>query len=191
MSRILFILISLLLVNLCIAKEPVQRNKEKLPPLVKSFEIIDKNSESTSFKKRLDVVISPRLNSDGVTYWIPISIAQAAQELEAMLPAEYYKLLMSRYVKINVNNVKYDDSTVLLFYDELSQYLYSVWDIPESKLGEQFYCIGILERDLSVFLVVAASMYAEKNGTFLREEYSNNLEMFLDYKDKCEKKGDN
>jgi hypothetical protein len=186
MCRVFLALISLIFVNACLAKDVVQRKPENLPPLVAAFEIVDGNSNVDSLEKRLSVVVSPRVNEDDETNWIPKTIDQAIEELEAMLPREYFLLLMSQYVKGLATESKYANSSILRFKDELSQYLYGVWDIPESKLGEKLYCVGVLERDLSPFLVLAASKFAREHSSSLKFVFSKDVERFLEYKRKCE-----
>ncbi len=185
MSRLFCVFIPIIFVNSFAVELPAIRIHENLPLLKKTFEIVDGNKVTTNQQKRPIVVVSPRINEDGETYWIPLSIDQAIQEVEAMLPPEYYKLLMSRYVK--GLEPHYDDSAIARFYDEFTQYLYSIWNIPESILGKKLYCMGVLERDLSVFLVIAASNYANNNGALLKDEYRKDLDKFLQRKNKCEK----
>jgi hypothetical protein len=170
------------------AEGAVFRREETLPPAVERFRIMTEQSQADLDRKRVQVIVRPRITGEKQKYWIPQTIDQAIKELEEMLPRDVYLSLLSQYLTLPTEEIKYDVATISKVKNDLSQYLYGIWDVPSSKFGEKLYCIGVLEENMSPFLILAASSFAKRYNATLKEEYREDVERLVKYKNKCEKK---
>ncbi|RMH38413.1 MAG: hypothetical protein D6694_12470 [Gammaproteobacteria bacterium] len=177
-----------IVIGLSIAEGEVLRREEMLPPAVERFRIMSEQPQKEVNVKGNQVIVRPRISDDKKNYWIPETIDEAIKELEEMLPRNIYLSLLSQYLTLPKKEIRYDVATISKLKDDLSQYLYGIWDVPDSKLGAKLYCIGVLEGNMSPFFVLAAANFSKGHNATLKEEYREDAERLVRYKNKCEKK---
>ncbi|MDC2889323.1 hypothetical protein [Psychrosphaera algicola] len=168
----------------CAMAEDYERISESLPKALPRIIVVDSSSAAKGTVSNYSglfatLMVTPKVRNG--EYWKPKGLREAALELSRMLPpkfierfSKYYGLGKNREV---LNGYTPDSDIEERLYD-LDQYLINTWGLAtSSKLGKQFQCMGIFERDLHKFYVFWAGFQAEANGmsieTDISTEYRN------------------
>ncbi|MEZ9820078.1 hypothetical protein AB4238_05555 [Shewanella sp. 10N.286.45.A1] len=172
----------------CAMAEDYQRTLESLPKASPRIIVADSSSTAKSTISNYSglfatLMVTPKVR-DG-EYWKPKGLREAAMELNRMLPPKFIKRF-SKYYGLGksreaLNGYTPDSDIEERLYD-LDQYLINTWGLDSnSKLGIQFQCLGIFERDLHKFYVFWAGLQAERNGMSIETGISTEYHKLKSY----------
>lgn len=163
----------------CAMAEDYQRTSESLPKASPRIIVVDSSSSAKGTISNYSglfatMMVTPKVKNG--EYWKPKGLQEAALELSGMLPPKFTKRFSKYYglggSRETISGYTPDSDIEERLYD-LDQYLINTWGLDSnSKLGKQFQCMGIFERDLHKFYVFWAGLQAETNGISIETDIS-------------------
>jgi len=172
----------------CAMAEDYKRTSEPLPKASPRIIVVESSPTTKSAISNYSglfatLMVRPKVRNG--EYWKPKGLREAAMELNRMLPPKFIKRFSKYYGlgnSLEALNGYTPDSDIEERQYDLDQYLINIWGLDtNSKLGVEFQCMGIFERDLHKFYVFWAGLEAETNGMSIETDISTEYHKLKSY----------